>query len=287
MRQSLPFARASLAVLGVFLLSSTLHAAPPEHLWTGEDGKWETAENWDPATVPDKLSMVIIDKRVEVDADDVVFSHTGEGMGGKFIALTLDGGARLKVSGNLTVLSAAAAPNTAVRGVRIGEESTLDVAGTLTTGVQNASGATSIWTISGTVTADQFAGAKTRSETSEPRLAGGYILNVDGGKLTVRKLFDWADDRATHPGSTGQIHLRAGGEMTVGAMAADWTSSTENYINFADETGRLVFGKENWPARADVEGLIEKGFLRVDRSVARPLDIREENGAWVVAVKEQ
>jgi len=286
MRLSLHFAGASLAALSFLLLPFPLHAAPPEHFWTGENGKWEAAENWDPASVPDRLSMVIIDKPVEVDAGEVVFSHTGEGMGGKFTALTLDGGARLKVSGNLTILSAAASPNTAIRNALIGKNCALDVGGTLTTGVQNASGVTSVWTISGTVTTDYFAGAKTRSETAESRLAGGYVLNVDGGKLTVRKLFDWADDRTTHPGSTGQINLRVGGEVSVGVMDADWTSSTENYVNFVDETGRLVFGKENWPNRSDVESLIQKGFLRLDRSVTRPLEIGEENGNWVVKVKK-
>jgi hypothetical protein len=156
----------------------------------------------------------------------------------------------------------------------IASGSELSVAGRLQAGSGNTS-KISVWTINGTVTANTFQGLVPST------LTGGYSVLLDGGEFNITTTFNWKNQ--TFSGTpTGNFTLSNNGTMTIGEMRSDWTDYSGFYVNFADVTGSLTFGKTNWTTLALVEGLISNNHIRKD--VAQAFQITDNDTSWTVTV---
>ncbi len=272
-------ALAALAVLPPPLQAQTLQ----EHTlytWDGGAGTtaWEDADNWDQGDVPaphDALHNIEISTAVTV-------VHTGpltlnfnpyspESVRSRQVmALLLSNGGNLSVTGNMAVRSL---PNVA-RNVSIESGSELDVSERLQVGSANTFRVNN-WTIHGTVTANAFQGLVPSSE------GGGYTVLLDGGELNITTTFN-RKNQSFEGTPTGNFTLSNHGKMIIGEMSPDWTDYSGFYVNFADATGSLTFGKTNWETLESVEDLIRDNHIPKD--VAQAFQIADNGTSWTVSI---
>lgn len=293
----------SLRVVGLAttLLSISVQAQVIEHVWSASgDGRWEEAANWTPAPT---LGVIGSNAATALDRVTIQGPQTVTRRGsvafvgldkegskiGELVAVNLGGGATLNIQGDLRVLSASGSPRTIRRNVRIDSGSTLNVRGGITTGVQNSSGLVSVWDIQGAVNAASFSGHQSTNTNGAPRLNGGYLLKVNGGSLTITGEFDWrlASAQSERKDLVGQIQISSGGTVSVGVMNPEWTFSSQHYVVFTDATGSLTFGKTHWPTESDVSGLIERGFIRKDRTVRGDFVITNLGDSWKITAGDR
>ncbi len=246
------------------------------YTWDGGAGTtaWEDANNWNPDGVPapnTALDNVQISTAVTVVRTDALgFNFNPESTVADQTVLVLSNSGNLSVADNLQVQSSSRVR----RDVLIASGSELSVAGRLQAGSGNTS-KISVWTINGTVTANTFQGLVPST------LTGGYSVLLDGGEFNITTTFNWKNQ--TFSGTpTGNFTLSNNGTMTIGEMRSDWTDSSGFYVNFADVTGSLTFGKTNWTTLALVEGLISNNHIRKD--VAQAFQITDNDTSWTVTV---
>ncbi|AHF94742.1 hypothetical protein OPIT5_24595 [Opitutaceae bacterium TAV5] len=255
------------------------------------DGDWETRTNWSPdpgsaaigTNAATRFDRVTISKEVTVTrTGDIRFYTSGTPTGtktGSFNALTLSGNARLDVTGDVQISSSSGGYT---RNALVETGSILNIAGTLSTGVQNATGVTSRWDIRGSVTTANFAGQQ--STSANDGVNGGYILNIDGGSFTVTETFDWRVTTGARTDLTGQINISGGGTVFINTMNEEWAFSSQQFVNFGDGTGSLTFGKTNWGEESLVRSLISSGHIRLDSSVQGQLDLADNGDTWTISV---
>jgi len=277
------------ALAGALLCAGAAHAEVINHQWIGGDGDWATKANWNPAPASvigsgasSALDRVTISGQVTVTrTGDLLFSGLGKDAlkAGTIDAVTLLNGATLNVTGNFRVSSASGSPNTVSRNVLIDSGTSLIVGGDITTGIQNSSSVISTWVVRGSVEGNRFLGLQSTSGT----LNGGFILNIDGGSFSIAESFNFKSAGGTLENLIGRINLSGNGIFTVGEIL-NWTGSSENYINFLDGSGVFTFAHSTWTTKADVEELIERGFIRKGESVSGDFNIVDTGTAWQVSI---
>jgi len=262
---------AAMAVLPPPLQAQTLYT------WDGgaSTTAWEDANNWNPDGEPTPgaaLHNVQISTAVTVVRTDALsFNFNPTSVTANQTALVLSNSGNLSVTGNLTVQS----PSNVRRNVSIASGSELSVAGRLQAGSANTFRVNG-WTINGKVTANTFRGMMPST------LAGGYSVLLDGGEFNITTTFNWKNIATFDGTPTGNFSLSNNGTMTIGEMSSDWTYYSGFYVNFADATGSLTFGKTNWSTLASVEGLISDNHIRKD--VAQAFQIADNGTSWTVTV---
>tara|TARA_R100000027_G_scaffold61057_1_gene52181 strand:+ start:14601 stop:15548 length:948 start_codon:yes stop_codon:yes gene_type:complete len=256
------------------------------------DGDWDTAVNWDPASVPGEQDQAIIDNGDTVSkTGDLILRDKKE---------TLDDGLRLldgtlSVSGNFTTTTQGGSGSSIKSdlGVSGGATTgTFDVGGTLRIGNTN-SGSSSVASLNifegSLVSVGTFQGDISPSTSGSA--TGGWKVNVLGGTLTA-DLFDWGDhSSSTDPDPTANLILGStdsdiGGTVIIGVMSADWTMRAGQYALFNDTLASLTFGKTNYATITDVEYLIDNDFIRMDDSITQSFTITDNGSSWTVAIPE-
>jgi hypothetical protein len=261
---------AAMAVLPPPLQAQTLYT------WDGgaSTTAWEDANNWNPDGVPTPgtdLHNVQISTAVTVVRTDALgFNFNPASTVADQTVLVLSNSGNLSVADNLQVQSSSRVR----RDVLIASGSELSVAGRLQAGSGNTS-KISVWTINGTVTANTFQGLVPST------LTGGYSVLLDGGEFNITTTFNWKNQ--TFSGTpTGNFTLSNNGTMTIGEMSSDWTDYSGFYVNFADATGSLSFGKTFWSTLESVQSLISNNHIRTD--VAQAFQITDNDTSWTVTV---
>jgi len=281
----------AMTLCSLFLAGREAHAQLINYEWTGNTSNdWATRTNWTPdpgavaigTTAGTRFYRVTINGDVSVTrTGDVAFYNGGtpptSGTDITATAVTLSGGADLSISGNLRITSSSGGY---VRNASIGSGSTLDISGSLSAGAQNATGADSTWTIGGIVNTGSFLGFKSTSTTEA--IGGGFVLNIAAGSLNVTNDFNWrSNTTAVNLATVGHINLTLGGTVNVGSFT-NWDTSNNNFVNFADNTGSLTFGKTGYDL-TDVQNLIDGNYIRKGLGEGA-FNIQDGGTNWIVTV---
>lgn len=270
-----------LAFTGAALCASPVIAAPITYLWSSPTGgDWGSTGNWSPNGIPGitgttNLDAAAIQSAVSVTyTGNLFFNGSDANKNGAFTALSLTNGASLSVIGDLQTLSSSGNGGTS-RNALIDTGSTLNISGVLGIGISNNGVSTSTWTVRGNINTENLTFFR---NVSAP---GGAILNVDGGKVNVTNTLNWGNPGASN--SVGQINLFNGGELSVGIMHSNWTGNDSFYVNFVDDSARLLFGSSNWD-ESKVRNLISQGHILYSGSVYNDFSVSLDNGVWAVTV---
>lgn len=276
--------------------------------WSG-NGSWVASQAWTPG-YDDQLGgiggsnwnnltrfdRVTISQYTVTSTSEISFRSANRTAAtdktGTFNAISLINGGNLIVN-NAAGLSISTSAGGYVRGALIGSGSTLEVQGVLRTGAQDATNSVSLWTIEGTVKASTFRGQQGSGFISgNPDITGGYILNLNGGRMEVGT-FDWRTDQGmgAHGNetiasgssiSTAIVNLSEGGILIADTMTANWIDSSNAFVNFVDGSGSLTFGKTNFSQSSDVQSLIDGNYIR--KTTGGVFNIADNGATWTVTV---
>ncbi len=266
----------------------------------GSLGDWEDNSGWSPDPLPAIggswrwIGRVANDNftrfdRVTLDgvimnnpSTDVKFYTWGDDATktGTATAITLLNSSQLTL-GDIQISSALTSTGGYIRNAYIEEGSSL-TATEIITGAQNWTNHTSTWHIAGDVAASAFKGLLGDTSTN-----GGYILNIDGGSLTITGDFDWNSNETNTTGTaTAQINLSNGGTFYAGTMS-DIEDSDNAYINFVDASGSVTFGGSAFANATAIEQLITDEHIRKDESLYNKLFLIEQDGSdWKVTLTD-
>lgn len=213
----------------------------------------------------------------------IVFSGipTDEAKKGVFDALQLRDGAELITTNAVRITSAEGV----TRNVFIGTDSVLMSTRDDTNGLQIGGAGdvaeSSVWTIRGEVSSKQIVAYT--SSSADSAYNGGFILNVDGGKLTAREMFNWRFAAAGRTDAVGQINIQNNGIVSLGEML-NFTHSSGYFVNFIDGTGVLEFNYGSYTTKSDVQSLIDTAYIRMSESLIGTFEIDETDTGWRVSV---
>lgn len=288
------------AVIG--LLASASYSQAAEYVWTGAagDGIWETAANWAGNAVPPNGNQIVINGNYSVkQTGSLNLTSALTPATNPVYGFILAGGATYdNRSGQDTFDGANPGSSFRIAGMpSVTNNALIDTGSTLLTDrfwlgnnpkadvtpQANRSNKVSTTTIKGTVIAVRdFVGYRPQwSEATE----GGYILHLDGGSF-ITPVFSFG-----YSGSMGNSNLTAhvlisnGGYLDMGNVAANWTDSAVQYIDFLDTTGTLVFNKTGaWSNTSGVQALIDEGYIRA--SGGGNFNIVDNGSSWLISIPE-
>ncbi len=274
---------------------SSWYPVPELPLVTGSADTWIGGWRSENST---KLDTVTIDGATINSSKNLDFRVHGAAAANKdgtYTSLTLTNNASLTVA-DLQITTCRIDGIDYIRNADIQAGSSLNV-DELMTGSSNWTPATSssTWNIEGSVQAATFKGQfGTYYIVPAMQVAGGYILNINGGSLTVSGDFDWNynDSPAHHtpsPMAIGRINISNGGTFSAGTIDTNLGFSSESYLNFADGTGSATFGvTEDLDTAQDIASLIIQGHIRINGSPNTPLnqfdiDLDNTEQTWTIS----
>ncbi len=249
------------------------------------NGGWHFTNSWNPKTIPGaydatdtSMDRATLSGSVAVTASkDIIFRTRPTppaGKEGEFNALTVTNGATLTTTAALRVTSSEGY----TRNVLIGSTSSVSTKD-IFAGSDSGSG-NSTWLLQGSLTATNLTGYKSTGAGQ----TGGFIFNLDGGSLNISGTFDWRNSVSAQSNSIGQINIFNGGTASLGTLQSFGLSSND-FINFYDGTGSLLFSYGDYTQISSVQALIDDGFIRMDHSVEGTFDILDTSTGWLISVK--